>query len=112
MDYSSFFDVWAKESPETSKAFFEFAGTIGKHGGLDPKTHQLVYIGMQVCKGNVSSVCAHTGFAKALGATRQEIIGVIATSMMEVGINGIASCLVPALEAYDAAPDPETKPAE
>ena len=112
MDNNSFFEVWAKESPETSKAFFEFAGTIGKFGGLDPKTHQLVYIGMQVCKGNVSSVCAHAGFAKALGATRQEIIGVIATSMMEVGINGIAQCLVPALEAYDAAPDPEPKPAE
>jgi alkylhydroperoxidase/carboxymuconolactone decarboxylase family protein YurZ len=106
----SFFEVWAKESPETSKAFSEFAGAIGKYGGLDPKTHQLVYIGMQVCKGNVSSVCAHTGFAKALGATRQEIIGVIATSMMEVGINGVAECLVPALEAYDAAPGPE--PAE
>ena len=84
MDNNSFFEVWAKESPETSKAFFEFAGTIGKFGGLDPKTHQLVYIGMQVCKGNVSSVCAHAGFAKALGATRQEIIGVIATVQVVV----------------------------
>ena len=99
----TFFEVWAKESPETSKAFFEFAEAIGKHGGLDPKTHQLVYIGMQVCKGNVSSVCAHVGFAKSLGATREEIIGVIATSMMEVGINGVAECLVPALKAYDEA---------
>jgi len=81
----------------------DFAGTIGAQGGLDAKTFQLVYIGMQVCKGNVDSVCAHIGFAKAAGATRNEIIGVIMTSMMEVGINGVSDCLVAALDAYDAA---------
>ena len=109
MDSKNFFEVWAKESPETSKAFFDFAGTIGKTCGLDPKTFQLVYIGMQVCKGNVASVCGHTAFAKAAGATREEIIGVITTSMMEVGINGVCDCLVPALEAYDKAPGPSAE---
>ena len=99
----NFFSVWEKESPETMKAFFAFAGAIQQHGGLDEKTFQLVYIGMQVCKGNVDSVRAHTGFAKKAGATRNEIIGVIATSMMEVGINGVSDCLEAALEAYDAA---------
>lgn len=103
MDNKNFFEVWAKENPATQKAFFDFAGAIGQHGGLDAKTFQLVYIGMQVCKGNVDSVCAHTGFAKAAGASREEIIGVIMTSMMEVGINGVSDCLVAALEAYDKA---------
>ena len=29
--------------------------------------------------------------------------------MMEVGINGICNCLVPALETYDKSPGPEDK---
>ena len=33
----------------------------------------------------------------------------ITTSMMEVGINGVCDCLVPALEAYDNASGPEEK---
>jgi alkylhydroperoxidase/carboxymuconolactone decarboxylase family protein YurZ len=103
MQEKNFFEVWEKESPETMKAFFGFAGALQEKGGLDPKTFQLVYIGMQVCKGNVDSVRAHTGFAKAAGATREEIIGVITTSMMEVGINGVSDCLVAALDAYDNA---------
>lgn len=98
-----FFEVWKEESPETLQAFFDFAGAIGKHGGLDEKTFQLVYIGMQTCKGNAASVAGHTVFAKQAGATREEIKGVIFTSMMEVGINGVYDCLLAALEAYDNA---------
>ena len=103
MEEKNFFEVWEKESPNTLKAFMDFAGTLQNTCGLDPKTFQLVYIGMQVCKGNVDSVRAHTGFAKAAGATRNEIMGVILTSMMEVGINGVSDCLTAALEAYDSA---------
>ena len=103
MQEKNFFEVWKQESPETLNAFSDFARTIQNQGGLDAKTFQLVYIGMQACKGNVASVKGHTVFAKQAGATRQEIIGVIMTSMMEVGINGVSDCLVGALEAYDSA---------
>lgn len=103
----NFFDVWKEESPETLQAFFDYAGTIGKHCGLDEKTFQLVYIGMQTCKGNTASVCGHAAFAKAAGATRDEVKGAILTSLMEVGINGVYDCLTAAMEAYDAAPAPE-----
>lgn len=103
MEGRNFFEVWEKESPETLKAFFDYAGAIQKYGGLDEKTFQLVYIGMQACKGNAASVAGHTAFAKKAGATREEIKGVIFTSMMEVGINGVYDCLIAALDAYDNA---------
>jgi AhpD family alkylhydroperoxidase len=101
---ANFFQVWGKESPETMQGFMEFAGKIQKFGGLDDKTFQLVYIAIQVTRGAVSSVAAHTAFAKKSGATREEIRGAVLTSLMAVGINGVADCLVAAMEAYDNAP--------
>ena len=99
----NFFDVWGKESPESMKVFFDFAGGVQKTCGLDEKTFQLVYIALQASRGAVGSVAAHTGFAKKAGATRDEVKGVILTTLMAVGINGVADCLPAAMSAYDAA---------
>jgi AhpD family alkylhydroperoxidase len=96
----TFFDVWGKESPETLKAFFEYAGAIQSKGGLDEKTFQLIYIALQAQNGAAGSVAAHTGFAKKAGATREEVIGAILTTLM-LGINGAADCLPAAVAAYD-----------
>ena len=101
---ANFFEVWGKESPATMKAFMDFAGTLQNNSGLDAKTFQLVYIALQASRGAVDSVKAHAGFAKAAGATREEVAGAIHTPLMYCGINGVSDCLVEALEAYDAAP--------
>lgn len=100
---ANFFEVWGKESPETMKAFMDFAGALQTNSGLDAKTFQLVYLALQASRGAVDSVKAHTGFAKKAGATREEVRGAIATTLMFCGINGVADCLVEAMEAYDAA---------
>ena len=101
----NFFEVWGKESPETMQAFMSFADTLTAKGGLDAKTFQLVYIALQAQNGNVGSVTAHTGFAKKAGATREEVIGAVLTTLM-LGVNGVADCLVAAAQAYDNAPAP------
>ena len=103
MAENNFFAVWEKESPATMKAFFDFAGTIQKECGLDEKTFQLIYIALQASRGAVDSVAAHTAFAKKAGATRAEV-RVHPTTLMAVGINGVADCLAAAMEAYDNAP--------
>ncbi|NMA37168.1 MAG: carboxymuconolactone decarboxylase family protein [Papillibacter sp.] len=103
MAEANFFEVWGKESPETMQAFMGLAGTLEKSGGLDAKTFQLVYMGIQASRGAVSSVAAHAAFAKKAGATRDEVKGVILTTLMAVGINGVADCLVAALNSYDNA---------
>lgn len=99
----TFFDVWGKESPETLKAFFEYADALQKKGGLDEKTFQLIYIALQAQQGNAGSVAAHTGFAKKAGASREEVVGAILTTLM-FGINGVADCLPAAVQAYDNTP--------
>ncbi len=103
MSAPNFFDVWGKESPKTLDAFMGFAGTVQNNVGLDEKTFQLVYIALQAQNGAVGSVAGHTAFAKKAGATREEVMGAVLTTLM-LGINGTADCLVAALEAYDNAP--------
>ncbi len=101
---ANFFEVWGKESPETMKAFMGFTGELQNNSGLDAKTFQLVYLALQASRGAVASVMAHAGFAKAAGATREEVAGAILTTLMYCGINGVSDCLAEALQAYDAAP--------
>lgn len=100
----NFFEVWGKESPETLQAFMGFADTMKNKCGLDEKTFQLIYIGIQASNGAVGSVAGHATFAKKAGATREEVRGAVLTTLM-LGINGVADCLVAALQAYDNAPD-------
>jgi len=99
----NFFQVWAEEAPGTSKAFFDMAGALMGAGGLDEKTWQLIYIGIQASRSFVDSVCGHTAFAKKAGATREEVRDAILISLMVSGIQGVSTCLIKALEAYDNA---------
>ena len=103
MSAPNFFQILSEETPAISKAFFDLVGSIQKDAGLDEKTFQLVYIGIQATNGAVASVAAHAGMAKAAGATREEVRGAVLVSMMTTGVNGISSCLSAALEAYDNA---------
>ena len=104
MAEANFFEVWGKESPETMQAFFDFTGKVQSGTGLDGKTFQLIYMAIQASRGAVGSVAGHAVFAKQAGATREEVRGAILETLMAVGINGVADCLVAALNAYDNAP--------
>lgn len=97
------FEVFATEAPQVSKAFFDMFGAISSNGGLDAKTLQLIYIGIKASIGQVGSVSAHVPIAKKEGATREEVRDTILLTLMVCGVDGIANCLVPALEAYDRA---------
>jgi AhpD family alkylhydroperoxidase len=98
----SFFEVWGKESPASMQAFMDFAQSLPGKIGLDEKTFQLIYIALQAQNGAVGSVAAHTGLAKKAGASKQEVVGAVLTTLM-LGINGVADCLEAAIEAYDKA---------
>ena len=101
----NFFELWGEESPDTMQAFMDFAGKIQKKCGLDEKTFQLVYMGIQASRGGVGSVAAHAGFAKKAGATKQEVLGAVLVSLMTSGINGVSDCLAAACQGYDSAPE-------
>jgi len=98
-----FFDILGEETPDIRKAFFDYAGTIQSSCGLDEKTFQLVYIGIQSAAGIIGSVEAHAGMAKKAGATREEVRGAVLVSMLSDGVSGISHCLAAALNGYDNA---------
>ena len=101
MEPKNFFQVLAEEAPDTLAAFTNMTEKLQNNGGLDVKMFNLIYIGIQATRGEVGSVCGHTIMAKQAGATREEIRDTILLTFMTIGINGVAACLGPALDAYD-----------
>jgi alkylhydroperoxidase/carboxymuconolactone decarboxylase family protein YurZ len=74
--------------------------------GLDPKTKQLVYIGIESSMGDTTAVYYHVMMAKNLGVTREEIRDTILITLSVCGLKGVASCLPAALEIYDETAKP------
>jgi alkylhydroperoxidase/carboxymuconolactone decarboxylase family protein YurZ len=103
MEQKNPFQVLIEEGGESYAAFGSLIDALQKvPDGLDAKTWQLVYIGIQASRGDVGSVCGHTGLAKAAGATRGEVKNAILISLMVSGISNALNILGPALAAYDA----------
>lgn len=96
-------DTFQHEAPEVAKAFDNLIEALKTSNGLDPKTKQLVYIGMKSSQGDATAVYFHVKMAKQLGATRDEIKDTILITLSVCGLKGITSCLQTALDAYDDA---------
>ncbi|GHT64964.1 hypothetical protein AGMMS50239_23690 [Bacteroidia bacterium] len=58
---------------------------------------------IRASQGETTAVTAHVPITKKAGATRDELKEAIIQTTTVCGIKGIASCLIPALEAYDNA---------
>jgi alkylhydroperoxidase/carboxymuconolactone decarboxylase family protein YurZ len=94
-------EVFQKEAPEVAKAFDGLIQALKDTKGLDPKTKQLVYIGIKSALGDTTAIFYHVPMAKKLGATRDEVKDTILITLSVCGLKGVASCLPMALEAYD-----------
>ena len=97
-------DVFQKEAPEVAAAFDKLIHSLIQLKGLDPKTKQLVYIGMKSAQGDATAIKFHVPMAKKLGATREEIRDTILLTLSTSGLNGVVSCLPIALRVYDEGP--------
>ncbi|MDF2942211.1 MAG: carboxymuconolactone decarboxylase [Herbinix sp.] len=95
------FVVFKEEASQVADAFDGLIKAISSTDGLDAKTRQLIYIGIKASQGDVNAVVAHISMAKAQGAQRDEIRDTILLTLTVSGVQGIARCLVPALEAYE-----------
>jgi alkylhydroperoxidase/carboxymuconolactone decarboxylase family protein YurZ len=93
-------DIFQEEAPEVAKAFDGLIEAL-KNTGLDPKTKQLVYIGIKSAMGDTTAIFFHVQMAKKLGATREEIKDTILITLSVYGLKGVASCLPTALDIYD-----------
>ena len=94
-------NIFQKEAPEVAKAFDGLIEALKNTTGLDPKTKQLVYIGIKASMGDAIAIHYHVQMAKNLGATREEIKDTILITLSVCGLKGVAGCLPIALEIYD-----------
>jgi alkylhydroperoxidase/carboxymuconolactone decarboxylase family protein YurZ len=94
-------DIFQKEAPEVASAFNGLIEALKGTSGLDPKTKQLVYIGIKSSMGDTTAIYYHVLMAKNLGATREEIRDTILITLSVCGLKCVASCLPTALEIYD-----------
>ena len=95
------FAVFQEEAPQVAAAFDGLIGAISAQNGLDAKTRQLIYIGIKAAQGDAGAVAAHVPMAISHGATRDEIRDTILLTLTVSGVQGIAHCLIPALEAFE-----------
>jgi alkylhydroperoxidase/carboxymuconolactone decarboxylase family protein YurZ len=96
-------EIFQKEAPEVAKAFDGLIQALKDTKGLDPKTKQLVYIGIKSALGDTTAIYYHVPMAKKLGASRDEVKDTILITLSVCGLKGVASCLPLALETYDKA---------
>lgn len=96
------FAVFKNEAPQVADAFDGLIGAISSQDGLEAKTQQLIYIGIKASQGDTEAVVAHVPMAKSHGATRNEIRDTILLTLTVSGVQGIANCLIPALEVYES----------
>lgn len=94
------YQFYQEEAPEIAAAFDGLIQSLAMPEGLDPKTMQLIYIGIKASQGDTGAVCAHIPMAKQFGASKEEVKNTILLTLTVCGVSGVLSCLQPALQVY------------
>nr|WP_197279464.1 carboxymuconolactone decarboxylase family protein [Devosia sp. A16] len=98
---SNAFQVFMQEAPAQQRAWLDAVQKLAAASALDPKTEELVYIGILAAMRLESGLPFHVVDAKSKGATRDEIVSAILAGLPAVG-NAVVQALPVALAAYDA----------
>jgi len=94
-------ELFVREAPEVASAFNGLIQSLIETKGLDPKTKQLIYIAMKTSMGDDLAVKAHLPMAKALGATREEVLDAVLLTLTVSGISGVVKILPDVVRLYD-----------
>ena len=97
---SNAFLTFLQETPEYSKAWMEMVEKVGAANALEDKTKTLAYIGVLAAVGLTSGIFFHVQHAKALGASRAEVIGAVLVGLPAVG-HAVIQALPIAIAAFD-----------
>ena len=98
---SNAFQIFMKEAPEYQKIWMETVQKLDSVSKLDSKTEELAYISVLASVRLEGGLPFHVKHAKALGATREEIISAILVGLPAVG-NIVIQSLPIAISAYDS----------
>lgn len=96
-------ELFREEAPDVAAAFDGLVQSLVASPGLDSKTKHLVYIGIKASMGDAVAVGFHAPMARRFGATREEVRDAILITLTTSGLQGVATCLQAALDAYDNA---------
>jgi len=96
-------ETFFEEAPSEAEAFNGLIRAVADGNGLDARIRQLLYIAMRASQGDTGAVVAHARMAKEAGASREELRDAILMTLTVCGIRGVATCLGPALSAWEAA---------
>lgn len=97
---SGAFQLFLRESPQHAQAWMTAVRGLGEASALDEKTHTLAYLAVLAALRLESGVPFHVAHAKALGASRDEVISAVLVGLPAAG-NAVTQLLPVALRAYD-----------
>lgn len=86
-----------REFPAVGEAFFAYTKAIRDASPLDPKTVELVLVGIFAAHRGLRGIGTHVERAAALGATQGEILSAIILAAPVVGISNVTLAVEAAL---------------
>lgn len=98
---SNAFQVFMQEAPEHQQVWMETVKKLEGASKLDAKTAELAYLAVLAALRLEGGIPFHVKHAKALGATREEIISSILIGLPATG-NVVIQALPIALNAFDS----------
>lgn len=101
---STAFQTFTREAEGHAAAWLEAVEKLGGASSLDARTGELVYLGILAALRLESGIGFHAARAKALGASREDVISAVLAGLPAAG-NAVIQSLPPALAAYDGAPE-------
>lgn len=97
---SNAFQAFFDEAPGHARAWMGAVEGLGQASALDPKTRALAYLAVVAAARITSGVAFHVKHARALGASRAEVVSALLVGLPAVG-HGVTAALPEALAAYD-----------
>jgi len=97
---SEAFQLFLRESPKQAQAWMNAVRGLGEASALDAKTQALAYVAVLAALRLESGVPFHVVQAKAVGASRDEVVSAILVGLPAAG-HGVTQALPAALRAYD-----------
>lgn len=101
------FELFLDSCPDVGKAYMELFKSVMRSPALDKKTRQLILIGVMTAQNYPDGVRAHVPQAVRAGATREEIIEAVISTIPVAGINGVLGCLPVVIELAGYKPESE-----
>ena len=76
---------FTEEHPSVWKAYEDLGAAVAESGPLEPRTRELIKLGMAAAMGSEGSVASHARRAIEAGVTREELEHALLLGVMTIG---------------------------